>query len=88
MKNDLKVCPRGAVGHLRGFNAQLPDLPVPELKRVLGMEDVIKLSFNESPYGPSTGPPPARSTSTMTPTAKNCASGWRKFTPCNPRCCS
>jgi len=47
------VAPRAALAHLRGFDPALPDLTVPELCRVLGREDVAKLSFNESPYGPS-----------------------------------
>ena len=47
------ITPRDALTHLRGFNPRLPDLTVPELQRALGVADVIKMSFNESPYGPS-----------------------------------
>lgn len=43
------------VHKLHSFPEELPDLPLNEIKRRLGREYVIKLSFNESPYGP----PPA-----------------------------
>jgi histidinol-phosphate aminotransferase len=44
--------PREAVNGLRPFIPDLPDLSVEELKLSLNKERVIKLSFNESPYGP------------------------------------
>lgn len=53
MVNKPTVTPREALTHLRGFNPRLPDLTVPELRRTLGVDDIAKLSFNESPYGPS-----------------------------------
>lgn len=53
MKDKPIVAPREVLAQLRGFNPMLPDLTVPELRRTLGVDDVAKLSFNESPYGPS-----------------------------------
>lgn len=47
------IQPREAVRALRGFTPDLSDRTIRELKKLLGREDVIKLSFNESPYGPS-----------------------------------
>lgn len=51
--NKHSIQPREAVRALRGFTPDLSDRTIPELRRILGREDVIKLSFNESPYGPS-----------------------------------
>ena len=45
--------PRNAVKNLRGFSPDWPDRTIPELQQLFGREDVVKLSFNESPYGPS-----------------------------------
>jgi len=39
--------------NLTPYVAQLADLPIDELKQVLGKETVYKLSFNENPLGPS-----------------------------------
>ncbi|MBO8165136.1 MAG: histidinol-phosphate transaminase [Brevibacillus sp.] len=39
--------------NLTPYISQLPDLPVDELKQVLGTDKVYKLSFNENPLGPS-----------------------------------
>ena len=50
---DHIIVPREAVRGLRGFMPDLPDRTIPELRRLLGIKDVIKLSFNESPYGSS-----------------------------------
>lgn len=38
---------------LKAFPTELPDLPVEEIKKRLGLATVYKLSFNENPYGPS-----------------------------------
>lgn len=51
--NKHSIQPREAVRALRGFTPDLSDRTIPELRQLLGREDVIKLSFNESPYGPS-----------------------------------
>lgn len=51
--NKHSIQPREAVRALRGFTPDLSDRTIPELRRLLGREDIIKLSFNESPYGPS-----------------------------------
>lgn len=45
--------PREAVKALRGFAPDLCDRTIGELRKLLKREDIIKLSFNESPYGPS-----------------------------------
>lgn len=50
---DINKLVRQEVCDLQGFCPQLPDRTIDELKTILGREDVIKLSFNESPYGPS-----------------------------------
>ncbi|SDF62845.1 histidinol-phosphate transaminase [Sporolituus thermophilus] len=49
----IHIEPRPAVHQLRAFTPDLPDRTVGELRRLLGLDEVIKLSFNESPYGPS-----------------------------------
>ncbi len=38
---------------LTPYTSQLADLPVDEIKQVLGVDTVYKLSFNENPLGPS-----------------------------------
>lgn len=53
MSNQASIRPRAVVNQLRAFTPDLPDRTVPELCRMLGRDDVIKLSFNESPYGSS-----------------------------------
>ncbi|EAX46838.1 histidinol-phosphate aminotransferase [Thermosinus carboxydivorans Nor1] len=50
---DIHIQPRPVVHQLRAFTPDLPDRTVGELRRLLGLDEVIKLSFNESPYGPS-----------------------------------
>ncbi|HHV93715.1 MAG TPA: histidinol-phosphate transaminase [Firmicutes bacterium] len=44
---------RPAVAHLQPFEPELADLPLEKMKAELGQDRVIKLSFNENPYGPS-----------------------------------
>lgn len=44
---------RPNLNDLRPFEPELPDLPIDEIRRRLGIERVAKLSFNENPYGPS-----------------------------------
>ncbi|NLA57539.1 MAG: histidinol-phosphate transaminase [Firmicutes bacterium] len=44
---------RPALAQLQPFEPELPDLPIEKMERVLGKNRVIKLSFNENPYGPS-----------------------------------
>lgn len=44
---------RSSLAHLQPFQAELADLPLEMIKKQLGKEDVVKLSFNENPYGPS-----------------------------------
>lgn len=44
---------RPSLAHLRPFQAELADLPVERIRQMLGLEHVVKLSFNENPYGPS-----------------------------------
>ncbi|MET3697865.1 histidinol-phosphate aminotransferase [Bacillus oleivorans] len=39
--------------NLMPYTSKLADLPVEEIKKVLGKERVFKLSFNENPLGPS-----------------------------------
>lgn len=51
MKLDKMV--RKVYPNLMPYVAQLPDLPVEEMKQALGKETVYKLSFNENPLGPS-----------------------------------
>ncbi|RYD02998.1 hypothetical protein N752_21550 [Desulforamulus aquiferis] len=46
-------CARPGVDKLQCFSRECPDLPVADIKKQLGVELVIKLSFNESPYGSS-----------------------------------
>ncbi|WP_243354687.1 histidinol-phosphate transaminase [Bacillus litorisediminis] len=38
---------------LMPYSSQLADLPVEEMKKILGKQQVFKLSFNENPLGPS-----------------------------------
>jgi len=47
----LQVRQRPVVEEFTGFHPTLPDRTIPELKEILGLDEVIKLSFNESPYG-------------------------------------
>ena len=44
---------RPAVAQLQPFEPDLADLPIEKMERELGQERVVKLSFNENPYGPS-----------------------------------
>lgn len=44
---------RSSLAYLQPFQAELADLPLEMIKKQLGKEDVVKLSFNENPYGPS-----------------------------------
>ena len=44
---------RPALAHLQPFEPELADLPLEKMKAELGQDRVIKLSFNENPYGPS-----------------------------------
>lgn len=39
--------------HLRELKAYAPGKPIDELRRELGINDVVKLASNENPYGPS-----------------------------------
>ena len=50
-KND--ITPRPVVGTMRACEPGWPDRTPAELCQLLGRESVAKLSFNESPYGPS-----------------------------------
>lgn len=45
--------PRAVVENLHGFKPGLSDRTVPELQQMLSLPVVDKLSFNESPFGPS-----------------------------------
>ncbi|WP_019123018.1 histidinol-phosphate transaminase [Brevibacillus massiliensis] len=49
----LEQMVRRVFPNLTPYNCGLPDLPVEEIKKVLGKETVMKLSFNENPLGPS-----------------------------------
>lgn len=49
----LEKLVRNVFPKLTPYTCQLADLPVEELKQVLGKEKVYKLSFNENPLGPS-----------------------------------
>lgn len=49
----MKIQSRSVTSSMRGFTPGLPDKTLPELRRSLGIEQVDKLSFNESPYGAS-----------------------------------
>ena len=49
----MKIEPRSETSSLRGFTPGLPDKTLSELRQLLDMEKVDKLSFNESPYGAS-----------------------------------
>ncbi len=44
---------RPALAQLQPFEPDLADLPIEKMERELGQERVVKLSFNENPYGPS-----------------------------------
>lgn len=48
-----QIKPRKEVNVMRGFAPDLCDRTVSELQSLLQRDDIIKLSFNESPYGPS-----------------------------------
>ena len=48
-----KVAPRAVVGSIQPFCPGIPDLTADEICRELCRDEVVKLSFNESPYGPS-----------------------------------
>ncbi|MGC7870228.1 histidinol-phosphate transaminase [Desulfosporosinus sp. SYSU MS00001] len=50
---DVKNIVRKVYPKLTPYTCELADLPVEEIKTVLGRETVYKLSFNESPLGPS-----------------------------------
>jgi histidinol-phosphate aminotransferase len=49
----LEKMVRNVYPNLTPYTCQLADLPVEEIKQVLGKEKVYKLSFNENPLGPS-----------------------------------
>lgn len=51
--NEKKVLPRAVVGTIRPLCPGTPDRTADELRRELCRDEVVKLSFNESPYGPS-----------------------------------
>ncbi len=53
MNRDPNVMARHALTHLHEFRPDLPDRTIPELRQILAINDVVKLSFNESPYDPS-----------------------------------
>ena len=48
---DINQLVRKEVKGLRGVCPQLPDRTIDELQTMLGRKDIIKLSFNENPYG-------------------------------------
>ena len=48
-----KVVPRAVVGTIQPFCPGIPDLTADEICKELCRDEVVKLSFNESPYGPS-----------------------------------
>ncbi len=49
----LVIKPRTAIKGMKGFVPGRSDRTVEELKTELGLEEIVKLSFNESPYGPA-----------------------------------
>lgn len=49
----LEKMVRNVYPTLTPYTCQLADLPMEELKKALGKQEVIKLSFNENPLGPS-----------------------------------
>lgn len=49
----MAIQPRTVVEKLRGFQPGLPDRTAPEIKELLNLPRVDKLSFNENPYGAS-----------------------------------
>ncbi|NMB46070.1 MAG: histidinol-phosphate transaminase [Firmicutes bacterium] len=61
METDMRRLPeamwlqlaRPSLAHLHPFQADLPDLPVEAIRQRLGKDHIVKLSFNENPYGPS-----------------------------------
>ncbi|MCX7781706.1 MAG: histidinol-phosphate transaminase [Negativicutes bacterium] len=53
MNKECKVEPRDVLAHLHVMKLQLPDKTIDEIRAILGVAAVTKLSFNESPYGPS-----------------------------------
>lgn len=44
---------RPSLAHLKPFQAELADLPIERIRQKLGLDHIVKLSFNENPYGPS-----------------------------------
>ena len=44
---------RPVLTQLQPFEPALPDLPIEKIQQQLGQNRVVKLSFNENPYGPS-----------------------------------
>jgi len=50
----LQKLVRNVYPNLTPYTCQLADLPIEDLKKVLKKDKVYKLSFNESPLGPST----------------------------------
>ncbi len=52
-KVDYNALARPSVLTTGAFVPELADLPIEEIRKVLGRQDVAKLSFNENPYGPS-----------------------------------
>ena len=49
----MTVLTRSSLTDLRPFQPELADLPIEEIRHRLGTQRVVKLSFNENPYGPS-----------------------------------
>lgn len=49
----MSIEPRSVVKELHAFHPAMPDRTRSELRQMLGREEIVKLSFNESPYGPS-----------------------------------
>ncbi|EGO64372.1 histidinol-phosphate transaminase [Acetonema longum] len=49
----MRIEPRSVVKELHAFHPAMPDRTRSELRQMLGREEIVKLSFNESPYGPS-----------------------------------
>lgn len=53
MNKRCEIFPRDVLHRMQAMTLHLADRTVDELKEILGMPEVCKLSFNESPYGPS-----------------------------------
>jgi histidinol-phosphate aminotransferase len=53
MNNFCTISPRNAVNNLPAMTASLPDLTAEEIRQIVNVPEIIKLSFNESPYGAS-----------------------------------